>query len=59
MKGSIIALIGALVIGGAGGFMVGKKATSGTEDELVGDAAVCSPNECINTFLFILHTRDE
>ena len=25
MKGSIIALIGALVIGGAGGFMVGKK----------------------------------
>ena len=38
MKGSIIALIGALVIGGAGGFMIGKKATSGTEDELVGDA---------------------
>ena len=40
MKGSIIALIGALVIGGAGGFMVGKKATSGTEDELVGDVGL-------------------
>ena len=38
MKGSIIGLIGALVIGGAGGFMVGKKSMNEVETEVEEDA---------------------
>jgi hypothetical protein len=38
MKASIIGLIGALVIGGAGGFMAGKKASTSTSSEEVDDA---------------------
>lgn len=38
MKGSIIGLIGALVVGGAGGFMVGKKSTGLVDSEVVEEA---------------------
>ncbi len=38
MKGSVIGLMGALVVGGAGGFMVGKKSTGLASAEVVEEA---------------------